>query len=177
MADKNHLCKQSEKSSHVFVLDRLTMEGKYSKYVSRFSQVWTSKKAFCNPIEKEIFSSNINQTHALEDIYKYFCCLGKQFCNDDDPVVCADQNPLLGTWIYEVEFSDRHLEEFAVNVIAECMYSQIDAEGWQQQFLPEIMDNLRGPDAVPIEDRFEASANRYQKHGEEMDYTRLGFMC
>ena len=49
--------------------------------------------------------------------------------SDRNPVGCSDQNPLLETHIYEVEFGDGHVEEFAANNIAECMYSQIDAEG------------------------------------------------
>ena len=73
--------------------------------------------------------------------------------SDGNPVDCSDQNPLLDTCIYEVEFGDGHVEEF-VNVIAECMYSQIDAKGRQQLLLQEIVDHWKGPDAVTINDGF-----------------------
>jgi len=51
------------------------------------------------------------------------------------------------------------LKEFAVNVIAECMYSQIDAEGRQQLQLQEIVDHRKRPDAVTINDRFVVFSN------------------
>jgi hypothetical protein len=46
-----------------------------------------------------------------------------------NPIGVANNNPILNTRIYEVTFPDGHTAEFAANVIAECLYSQIDSEG------------------------------------------------
>jgi len=79
--------------------------------------------------------------------------------SNGNPVGRSDQNPLLDTCIYEVEFVNGHVEEFAENVIAECMYSQIDAKGQQQQLLQDIVDHQKGPDTVTIKDGFVVSSN------------------
>jgi hypothetical protein len=38
-------------------------------------------------------------------------------------------NPILDTHMYEIEFLDGQVAEYSVNVIAENMYTQCDAEG------------------------------------------------
>ena len=80
MIDKNHPRKQwtedfgpSGKSSHDFVMDWLTTEGNYSKYVGGLGQEGTTKKVFCSHIVKEITSNDNSQTRSLEDVYKYIC--------------------------------------------------------------------------------------------------------
>jgi hypothetical protein len=41
-----------------------------------------------------------------------------------------DDNPYLNTMIYEVEFPDGELKEYAANVITENMLTQVDSEGF-----------------------------------------------
>ena len=41
----------------------------------------------------------------------------------------SDKNPILDTWVYNVEFSDGENAELGPNTIAECMYAQCDIEG------------------------------------------------
>ena len=89
--DKNHPQKQwtedfgpSGKSSHGFVMDWLTTEGNYSKYVGGLGQEGTTKKVFCSPIAKEISSSKNSQICSLVDVYKYICWLEKQFRDGSD---------------------------------------------------------------------------------------------
>ena len=40
-----------------------------------------------------------------------------------------DEKPFLNTIIYDVEFPDGKIKDYAANVIAENMYSQVDLEG------------------------------------------------
>ena len=40
-----------------------------------------------------------------------------------------NENPLLNSIIYDVEFPDGQIKEYAANVIAQNMYSQVDSEG------------------------------------------------
>lgn len=49
--------------------------------------------------------------------------------DSDDPIGVALKNPVLDTKIYEVQFPDGHVEEYAANVIAENIYSQVDIQG------------------------------------------------
>jgi hypothetical protein len=60
---------------------------------------------------------------------------------DGNPIGKAHDNPLFDTRIYMVGFPDGHVEEFSTNVIAECLYSQIDQEGNQYLLIDEIIDH------------------------------------
>jgi hypothetical protein len=50
---------------------------------------------------------------------------------------------ILDTRIYEVQFPDGHMAEYTANVIAECIYSQVDDEGHQYLLLDEIIDYMK----------------------------------
>ena len=51
-----------------------------------------------------------------------------------------DENPRLNSIIYEVEFPDGQVKEYAANVIADNMLSQVDSEGFSTTFLESIVD-------------------------------------
>jgi hypothetical protein len=51
------------------------------------------------------------------------------------------------------------MEEFSANVIAECLYSQINDQGRQQLLLEEIVDFDVSPDAHDENDLFQVSSN------------------
>ena len=57
------------------------------------------------------------------------------------PIGIVDQNPLLDTRIYEVEYSDGHKTSLSANFIAENMFAQVDDEGNRFQLLSEITDH------------------------------------
>ena len=69
------------------------------------------------------------------------------------PIGMADQNPLLDTRMYEVEFADGEKASLAANYIAENLFAQIDDEGSRQVLMNEIIDyrtngtNLKQQDA------------------------------
>lgn len=56
------------------------------------------------------------------------------------PIGQADSNPILDTRVYNLEFPDGRIEEYAVNVIAENLFDQADNEGWDTGLLREIVD-------------------------------------
>jgi hypothetical protein len=72
----------------------------------------------------------------------------------DNPIGKHNQNPLLDTRIYEVEFSDGQVLEYAANVIAENLYSQVDEEGHHQVMLDEIVDHKSNKSAVLPDDGY-----------------------
>jgi hypothetical protein len=64
-----------------------------------------------------------------------------------------DDNPLLNSMIYDVEFPDGNINEFASNMLAENMFSQVNPYGYNTIVLKEIID-CRKDDSVPLEDKY-----------------------
>jgi hypothetical protein len=73
---------------------------------------------------------------------------------NERPIGRHNQNPLLDTRIYEFEFSDGQVLEYAANVIAENLYSQVDEEGHQQVMLDKIVDHKSDNSAVLPDDSY-----------------------
>ena len=79
--------------------------------------------------------------------------------NDGVGVGVATTNPLTNTALYEVEFSDGHVEELQYNIIAENMISQVDSEGHHYQLLAEISDHRSNHLALTKKNGFIKSKN------------------
>jgi hypothetical protein len=60
-----------------------------------------------------------------------------------------DNNPYINTMIYEVEFPDGQLREYAVNIIAENMLTQVDSDGNSITIMEGIID-YKKDDAVAV---------------------------
>ena len=54
-----------------------------------------------------------------------------------------DKNPYLNSMIYEVEFYDRQVQEYAANIIAENILTQADAEGFSLMLMKAIIDHRK----------------------------------
>ena len=78
---------------------------------------------------------------------------------DGNPVGHAHINPILDTWIHQVTFPDGDTAEYNTNLIAECLYSQVDDEGRQYLMIKEIIDHKRTDEAIPDEGIFQISHN------------------
>jgi hypothetical protein len=78
---------------------------------------------------------------------------------DGTPIGPAHSNPLFDTRKYEIEFTDRTIEKYNANIIAENMFAHVDDEGHQFLIMEEIVDHLRDNSAVPISDGVIRSAN------------------
>ena len=55
------------------------------------------------------------------------------------PVDRADNNPILNSRIYELEYPDGKVEEYSVNTILENMVEQVDSNDWDATLLDEIL--------------------------------------
>ena len=51
-----------------------------------------------------------------------------------------DENPYLNSMVYEVEFPDGQVKEYAANLIAENMLTQVDSEGFSLMLMKAIID-------------------------------------
>jgi hypothetical protein len=74
--------------------------------------------------------------------------------NDGKPIGTANDNPLMDSRMYEVEFIDGTIEILPANIIAENILSQVDSEGHRQLFIDEIIDHRKTKDAIDIKDGF-----------------------
>ena len=57
------------------------------------------------------------------------------------PIGTANDNPILDTLLYEVEYLDGHKASLAANTIAENIFAQIDDEGHRHVILDAIADH------------------------------------
>ena len=72
-----------------------------------------------------------------------------------------NQNPILNTKVYDVIFPDGSISQYAANIIAENIYSQIDEDGYRYQLLLKcILDHCKGGRAVPKSEGYVVSKNR-----------------
>lgn len=65
-----------------------------------------------------------------------------------------DDNPLLNSIVYDVEFPDGMVKQYAANTIAENMYAQVDSEGYQYHLLDGILDHSTDGHAVEKSDMY-----------------------
>ena len=70
------------------------------------------------------------------------------------PIGTADQNPLLDTQMYEVEFADGEKASLAANYIAENLFAEIDNEGNRQVLMNEIIDYRTNGTELKQQDKF-----------------------
>ena len=66
-----------------------------------------------------------------EDLLVVTHVVGHKHGLDGNPVGQANTNPILDLHVYEVLYEDGYIEEFATNSIAENIYNQVDADGYQ----------------------------------------------
>ena len=65
-----------------------------------------------------------------------------------------NKNPILDTKVYDVMFPDGAVCQYAANIIAENVYSQVDSNGHHTLLLKEITDHRKSAMSVPIDDKF-----------------------
>ena len=64
------------------------------------------------------------------------------------------ENPLLNSIIYDVEFSDGIIKEYAANIIAQNLYAKMSDDGKDTQALESIIDHATNEDALPKSKKF-----------------------
>ena len=78
---------------------------------------------------------------------------------DDIPIGTANDNPILDSRVYEVEFLDGHKASIAANAIAENLFAQVDDEGYRTILMQEIVDHWMNRREVKKGDAFIISPN------------------
>ena len=62
------------------------------------------------------------------------------------PIFKEHSNPILDTRVYELEFPDVRVDEYAFNIIIDNLIDQVDDQGWDIGILEEIVAFRRDPD-------------------------------
>ena len=75
--------------------------------------------------------------------------------NEDGEIIGThNENPLMNTLVYDVEFPDGEVREYSANILAENMYAQVDAKGHTHTMLDSIIDYSKNGNAVSKEDAY-----------------------
>ena len=82
------------------------------------------------------------------------------------PIGTANDNPLLDTRIYEVEYSDGYKASLTANTIAENMFAQVDTEGNRHVIFDEIIDHRVDGTEIKNQDAFIISKNGGRRRRE-----------
>ena len=92
---------------------------------------------------------------------------------DDNGILIGiyDANPLLNSRVYDLMIPDGSVQQYAANVIAENLYSQVDEEGHRYIMLDEIVDHRKNDDAVEKHDASVTSS----KGRKSRKYTTKGW--
>ena len=70
-----------------------------------------------------------------------------------NPIGRSNQNPILDTCLYEVEFPGGQVTELAANIIAESMYAQCGVGRNEYLLLEAFIDHIKDGSALSVEDQ------------------------
>lgn len=72
----------------------------------------------------------------------------RKWDNNGNIIGNMSSNIQTDTSMYEVEFTDGHVESYAANLIAENIYEQLDDEGNRFRLIDEIIEHKKSPSAI-----------------------------
>ena len=81
-----------------------------------------------------------------------------------------NENPVLNTLVYNVEFPDGEIKKYAANIIAENVLSQCDVDGHYTNLMEAIIDHKRDGSAVKMCDKYIKT-----KSGNKLRQTTVGW--
>ena len=86
--------------------------------------------------------------------------------NNGLPIGTANENPILDSRMYEVEYADGHKIAMAANAIAENLFAQVDEEGNRHVLFQEIIDHRTDGKEVKQQDAFITTSTGTQRRRE-----------
>ena len=85
--------------------------------------------------------------------------VGRARDRDGMPIGEYHHNPILNSRVYDVMFPDGSIQQYAANIIAENIFSQVDEDGHRFMLLDEIVDHRKGQTAYDKDEGFVTNAN------------------
>ena len=101
---------------------------------------------FENPITDQWINAKLNLPQGEK--FQNAKVIGQSKDGNGVPIGSYDINPSLNKKIYDFEFPDGEIRKYCANVIAENMYSQVDAEGYRYQLLDTIVYHKQDGNAI-----------------------------
>ena len=89
--------------------------------------------------------------------------VGRTLGSDGRTVGRYHEKPIMNSMLYDVEFPDGQVKEYAANIISENILSQVDSEGFTTSHLESIVDYRVNDSAVPKSRGFITSGNGQRK--------------
>ena len=84
-------------------------------------------------------------------------------------------NPILDTRVYEVEFPDGTINDYAANILAEALYAQVDVDGNRYLLLKEINDHKKDQSALSREEWTSGNENPQGSRNPALKPTTKGW--
>ena len=90
---------------------------------------------------------------------------------DGNPIGRSNQNPILDTCLYEVEFPGGQMTDLAANIIAESMHAQCDVDGDEYLLLEAFIYHRKNGSALSVEDQKVASKGTKPFKSQQLVWT------
>jgi hypothetical protein len=116
------------------------------------TQKTTGKILNQQPLYDKMVSAEILLPHG--DDMQMGKVIGRTLGDHGKTMGSYDDNPVLNRMIYDVEFPDGNIKEYAANILAENMSSQMDPYGYNTILMKEVIDYRKDDSAVPLEDKY-----------------------
>ena len=106
--------------------------------------------------DEESYDALVNAEVVLphQDKQRYAVVLGRHKRDDGSTVGQKHNNPIFNSAVYDVQFPDGAVKQYAANVIAENLYAQVDVDGHTSLVLDSITDHRKDEAAVRKEDQY-----------------------
>ena len=135
----------------------LSLEDEDEDFIEEYKKVITSKDV--KDIEDYTEYNNDDPYVSMElglnlndEEGPHYAVVKKRVVDDEGkPIGIANNNPLLDSRQYEVEFRDGRVEVLSANIIAENLLAQVDDDGNRYLLIDEIEDHRTTEEAIPIE--------------------------
>ncbi len=92
------------------------------------------------------------------------------------PIVHANDNPILDTQVYTVQFNDGDVTDLSANLIAECMYSQHNPDGYHYSLLDTFVDFKTTPTTLTLDQQMTHDPSTGRRHTKKST-KRWKFCC
>ena len=79
---------------------------------------------------------------------------GRSLAPDRSIISIYNNNLILNTLYYDVEFTDGQIREYTANIIAENMLTWVNDNGFESLYLDAIIDYAKDSNAVDIKDKY-----------------------
>ena len=98
------------------------------------------------PITDRLIHVELKQPQAK--VLRYSCDTNSNF------TATYDENPMLNSIVYNIEFPNCESRECSASIIAENMYSQVDANSHSHSLLESITDYEKNPSSINYDDMY-----------------------